>query len=165
MSTRAHASASVCFRRTPPRRGAVDVHADHAPHSIPSSCWRRKRWAARNLRIRARSATGRVAGPASYQRELAAHRTDRPAHASCSQRAPQPGYSHHTRISRISAEPGSPRASCRFPTTLERLNGEVKRRTEVVSIVHNEAAINRTWKPSRAPFRDALTLMLPAAAA
>ena len=44
----------------------MDVHTDHAPHPIPSSSWPRERWAARQLRIRARSATGRVAGAASY---------------------------------------------------------------------------------------------------
>jgi putative transposase len=68
---------------------------------------------------------------------------------------------------------------------LERLNGEVKRRTEVVGIFPNEAAItrlvgaiqleqNEEWSVQRAhymiletiaPLRDDLTLMLPAAAA
>ena len=68
---------------------------------------------------------------------------------------------------------------------LERVNGEIKRRTEVVGIFPNEAAITRLvgailleqndeWAVQRArymtletiaPMRDDLTLMLPAAAA
>jgi putative transposase len=68
---------------------------------------------------------------------------------------------------------------------LERVNGEIKRRTEVVGIFPNEAAITRLvgailleqndeWSVQRArymtletiaPMRDDLTLMLPAAAA
>ena len=44
----------------------MNVHTDHTPHPIPSSSWPRERWAARQLRIRARGATGRVAGAASY---------------------------------------------------------------------------------------------------
>jgi hypothetical protein len=68
---------------------------------------------------------------------------------------------------------------------LERVNGEIKRRTEVVVIFPNEAAITRLvgailleqndeWAVQRAryitletiaPLRDDLTLMLPAAAA
>jgi putative transposase len=68
---------------------------------------------------------------------------------------------------------------------LERVNGEIKRRTEVVGIFPNEAAITRLvgailleqndqWAVQRArymtletiaPMRDDLALMLPAAAA
>jgi hypothetical protein len=45
----------------------MDVHTDHAPHPIPSRVSvKREPWAARQRRIRARGATGRVAGEASY---------------------------------------------------------------------------------------------------
>jgi putative transposase len=77
------------------------------------------------------------------------------------------------------------RAKIHSTNPLERLNGEVKRRTEVVGIFPNEAAITRLvgailleqndeWAVQRArymtletiaPLRDDLTLMLPAAAA
>jgi len=81
--------------------------------------------------------------------------------------------------------PKEHRAKIHSTNPLERLNGEVKRRTEVVGIFPNEAAITRLvgailleqndeWSVQRArymtletiaPLRDDLTLMLPAAAA
>jgi len=81
--------------------------------------------------------------------------------------------------------PKEHRAKLHSTNPLERLNGEVKRRTEVVGIFPNEAAITRLvgailleqndeWAVQRArymtletiaPMRDDLTLMLPAAAA
>jgi len=49
------------------RKSAVDVHADHASHfSPPLVDSKRERGARRHLRIRALSATGRVAEAASY---------------------------------------------------------------------------------------------------
>jgi transposase-like protein len=83
------------------------------------------------------------------------------------------------------AFPKEHRAKIHSTNPLERLNGEVKRRTEVVGIFPNEAAITRLvgailleqndeWSVQRArymtletmaPMRDDLTLMLPAAAA
>src|ERR1700712_4580828 len=44
----------------------------------------REQWATRHLRISAHSATGRVAGAASYKHELAAHHINRPTHLACS---------------------------------------------------------------------------------
>ena len=81
--------------------------------------------------------------------------------------------------------PKEHRAKIHSTNPLERLNSEVKRRTEVVGIFPNEAAITRLvgailleqndeWAVQRArymtletiaPVRDDLTLMLPAAAA
>jgi transposase-like protein len=81
--------------------------------------------------------------------------------------------------------PKEHRAKLHSTNPLERVNGEVKRRTEVVGIFPNEAAITRLvgailleqndeWSVQRArymtletiaPLRDDLTLMLPAAAA
>jgi transposase-like protein len=50
--------------------------------------------------------------------------------------------------------PREHRAKIHSTNPLERVNGEIKRRTEVVGIFPNEA-----------PLRDDLTLMLPAVAA
>jgi transposase-like protein len=81
--------------------------------------------------------------------------------------------------------PKEHRAKLHSTNPLERLNGEVKRRTEVVGIFPNEAAITRLvgailleqndeWSVQRArymtletiaPLRDDLTLMLPTVAA
>jgi putative transposase len=81
--------------------------------------------------------------------------------------------------------PKEHRAKIHSTNPLERVNGEVKRRTEVVGIFPNEAAITRLvgailleqndeWSVQRAryitletiaPLRDDLTLMLPTAAA
>ena len=81
--------------------------------------------------------------------------------------------------------PREHRAKIHSTNPLERLNGEIKRRTDVVGIFPNEAAITRLigailleqndeWAVQRArymtletiaPLRDDLTLMLPAAAA
>ena len=81
--------------------------------------------------------------------------------------------------------PKEHRAKIHSTNPLERVNGEIKRRTEVVGIFPNEAAITRLvgailleqndeWSVQRArymtletiaPMRDDLTLMLPAAAA
>jgi putative transposase len=81
--------------------------------------------------------------------------------------------------------PKEHRAKIHSTNPLERVNGEIKRRTEVVGIFPNEAAITRLvgailleqndeWSAQRArymtletiaPLRDDLTLMLPAAAA
>jgi putative transposase len=77
--------------------------------------------------------------------------------------------------------PKEHRAKLHSTNPLERVNGEIKRRTEVVGIFPNEAAITRLvgailleqndeWAVQRAretiaPLRDDLTLMLPAAAA
>jgi putative transposase len=83
------------------------------------------------------------------------------------------------------AFPKEHRAKIHSTNPLERVNGEIKRRTEVVGIFPNEAAITRlvgaillaqndAWAVQRArympletiaPLRDDLTLMLPAAAA
>jgi transposase-like protein len=83
------------------------------------------------------------------------------------------------------AFPKEHRAKIHSTNPLERVNGEIKRRTEVVGIFPNEAAITRLvgailleqndeWAVQRArymtletiaPLRDDLTLMLPAAAA
>ena len=80
------------------------------------------------------------------------------------------------------AFPKEHRAKIHSTNPLERLNGEIKRRTEVVGIFPNEAAITRLvgailleqndeWAVQRArymtletiaPLRDDLTLMLPA---
>jgi putative transposase len=80
--------------------------------------------------------------------------------------------------------PKEHRAKIHSTNPLERVNGEIKRRTEVVGIFPNEAAITRLvgailleqndeWSVQRArymtletiaPLRDDLTLMLPAAA-
>ena len=81
--------------------------------------------------------------------------------------------------------PKEHRAKIHSTNPLERVNGEIKRRTEVVGIFPNEAAITRLvgailleqndeWAVQRArymtletiaPLRDDLTLMLPAVAA
>jgi transposase-like protein len=81
--------------------------------------------------------------------------------------------------------PKEHRAKIHSTNPLERVNGEIKRRTEVVGIFPNEAAITRLvgailleqndeWAVQRArymtletiaPLRDDLTLMLPATAA
>jgi transposase-like protein len=81
--------------------------------------------------------------------------------------------------------PKEHRAKIHSTKPLERVNGEIKRRTEVVGIFPNEAAITRLvgailleqndeWAVQRAryltletiaPLRDDLSLMLPAAAA
>jgi transposase-like protein len=81
--------------------------------------------------------------------------------------------------------PKEDRAKIHSTNPLERVNGEIKRRTEVVGIFPNEAAITRLvgailleqndeWAVQRArymtletiaPLRDDLTLVLPAAAA
>ena len=81
--------------------------------------------------------------------------------------------------------PKEHRAKLHSTNPLERVNGEVKRRTEVVGIFPNEAAITRLvgailleqndeWAVQRArymtletiaPMRDDLALMLPATAA
>jgi len=81
--------------------------------------------------------------------------------------------------------PKEPRAKIHSTNPLQRVNGAIKRRTEVVGIFPNEAAITRLvgailleqndeWAVQRArymtletiaPMRDDLTLMLPAAAA
>jgi hypothetical protein len=53
------------------------------------------RWAARHLRIRARSASWQVAEAARQQRELAAHQIARPAHSTCCRR-PCPGINQDT---------------------------------------------------------------------
>ena len=83
------------------------------------------------------------------------------------------------------AFPKEHRAKLHSTNPLERVNGEIKRRTEVLGIFPNEAAITRLvgairleqnaeWAVPRAryltletiaPLRDDLTLMLPAAAA
>jgi len=83
------------------------------------------------------------------------------------------------------AFPKEHRAKIHSTNPLERVNGEIKRRTDVVGIFPNEAAITRLvgailleqndeWSVQRArymtletiaPLRDDLTLMLPAAAA
>ena len=83
------------------------------------------------------------------------------------------------------AFPKEHRAKIHSTNPLERVNGEIKRRTDVVGIFPNEAAITRLvgailleqndeWAVQRArymtletiaPLRDDLTLMLPAAAA
>jgi len=81
--------------------------------------------------------------------------------------------------------PKEHRAKTHSTNPLERLDGEIKRRTEVVGIFPNEAAITRLvgaillepndeWSVQRArymtletiaPMRDDVTLMLPAVAA
>jgi putative transposase len=81
--------------------------------------------------------------------------------------------------------PKQHRAKIHSTNPLERLNGEIKRRTDVVGIFPNEAAITRLigailleqndeWTVQRtrdmtpetiAPLRDDLTLMLPIAVA
>jgi hypothetical protein len=49
------------------RKGAVDVHANHAFHQVLPYCrFEPEQWATRQLRIRALGATGLVAGAASY---------------------------------------------------------------------------------------------------
>jgi hypothetical protein len=53
-------------------KGSVDIRSDHPSH-LPSFRRQREQWATRHLRIRARGATGQVAGAASYHHELAAH--------------------------------------------------------------------------------------------
>jgi transposase-like protein len=88
-------------------------------------------------------------------------------------------------LSALTATTSEGRKAFRIGTPLERVNGEIKRRTDVVGIFPNEAAITRLvgailleqndeWAVQRArymtletiaPMRDDLTLMLPATAA
>jgi Transposase, Mutator family len=61
---------------------------------------------------------------------------------SCS-RCPCPGWSHHTPRSWQSQPNIGTESLIPVTNPLERLNGEIKRRTEVVGIFPNEAAITR----------------------
>jgi hypothetical protein len=73
------------------REGTVYVrsHASDPSPSLQST----GAWATRQLRIRARSATGRVEEAANYKHELSLNRTQRLARTWCSRRL-YPGWSH-----------------------------------------------------------------------
>ena len=72
-----HAAASLPDHHL--AKGAVDIDPDHTSHPYLHLFDNRSGGATRQLRIRALSATGRVAEAASYEHELAAQRSDRPA--------------------------------------------------------------------------------------
>ena len=66
----------------------------------------------------------------------------RPARTSCS-RCLCPGWSHHTLNRDGPSRTSAPVILIPVTNPLERLNGEIKRRTEVVGIFPNEAAITQ----------------------